>query len=52
MFEPMISDEMNIGLCKDFSAEEISDALFQIGPLKAQDLMVSQLNFFREIGKC
>jgi hypothetical protein len=36
MFEPMISDEMNIGLCKDFSAEEISDALFQIGPLKAQ----------------
>jgi hypothetical protein len=27
-------EEMNAALCKDFSNEEISDALFQIGPLK------------------
>lgn len=26
---------MNQNLCRDFSEEEISDALFQIGPLKA-----------------
>ena len=26
---------MNDNLCKDFTDEEISDALFQIGPLKA-----------------
>jgi hypothetical protein len=31
----MITKEMNKGLCKNFSMEEISDALFQIGPLKA-----------------
>jgi hypothetical protein len=30
-----ISKEMNAGLCKEFSDEEIGDALFQIGPLKA-----------------
>jgi hypothetical protein len=33
--EPMITDDMNEGICKEFSSEEISDALFQIGPLKA-----------------
>jgi hypothetical protein len=26
---------MNAHLCKEFSVEEISDVLFQIGPLKA-----------------
>ena len=30
-----VNDDMNISLYKDFSNEEISDALFQIGPLKA-----------------
>jgi hypothetical protein len=30
-----VDDHMNDGLCKQFSEEEISDALFQIGPLKA-----------------
>jgi hypothetical protein len=33
-FEERISDETNDGLCKDFSDQEISDALFQIGPIK------------------
>ena len=30
-----ITAEMNFALCKPFTDEEISDALFQIGPLKA-----------------
>jgi exonuclease III len=30
-----VTNEMNENLCKDFTDEEISDALFQIGPLKA-----------------
>jgi hypothetical protein len=30
-----INDDMNTQLCKDFTDDEISDALFQIGPLKA-----------------
>jgi hypothetical protein len=33
--EPKITDEMNEGLCKDFSEKEIADAMFQMGPLKA-----------------
>jgi hypothetical protein len=35
LFRPMITGEMNAKLCKEFSDEEINDALFQIGPLKA-----------------
>jgi hypothetical protein len=35
LFEPKISGETNEALCNDFSEKEISDALFQIGPLKA-----------------
>jgi hypothetical protein len=35
VFDPVITDEMNFGLTKAYSAEEVSDALFQIGPLKA-----------------
>jgi hypothetical protein len=34
-FNPAISDTTNVDLIKNFSIEEISDALFQIGPLKA-----------------
>ena len=30
-----VNDDMNFSLCKIFTDEEISDALFQIGPLKA-----------------
>jgi hypothetical protein len=35
LFQRCISEETNASLCKGFSEEEISDALFQIGPLKA-----------------
>lgn len=35
LFDVVITDEMNADLCKPYSQEEISDALFQIGPLKA-----------------
>jgi hypothetical protein len=35
LFEPKITNDMNFELCKPFSAEEISDAMFQIGTLKA-----------------
>jgi hypothetical protein len=35
LFAEVISEETNENLCKPFSMEEISDALFQIGPLKA-----------------
>jgi hypothetical protein len=35
LFSPIITEEMNYGRIKPYSAEEISDALFQIGPLKA-----------------
>jgi hypothetical protein len=34
LLQPMISQEMNGGLCKEFTDEEISSAMFQIGPLK------------------
>jgi hypothetical protein len=35
LFQEKVSADMNDDLCKDFSDEEIGDALFQIGPLKA-----------------
>jgi hypothetical protein len=35
LFEASISEDMNEQLCKPFTEKEISDALFQIGPLKA-----------------
>jgi hypothetical protein len=35
VFDPVITVEMNFGLTKAYIAEEVSDALFQIGPLKA-----------------
>jgi hypothetical protein len=34
MHEP-ITDEINTALCKEFLDEEVSNALFQISPLKA-----------------
>jgi hypothetical protein len=35
LFHEKVTTQMNDDLCRDFSEEEISDALFQIGPLKA-----------------
>lgn len=35
LFDPVITDDMNLSLCKPYTPEEISNALFQIGPLKA-----------------
>jgi len=35
MFSEKVTAEMNDLLCRDFTDEEISNALFQIGPLKA-----------------
>jgi hypothetical protein len=35
LVEEQIDGEMNMSLCKEFTKEEISDALFQMGPLKA-----------------
>jgi hypothetical protein len=34
-FEPTISNDANAALYKEFTAEEIIDAMIQIGPLKA-----------------
>jgi hypothetical protein len=47
LFQPMITKEMTKGRCKDFSTEEISDALFQIGPLKAPGLDGFPVWFFQ-----
>ena len=35
LFKPRVTDDMNDDLCKPFTEKEISDALFQMGPLKA-----------------
>lgn len=35
LFQQVITSDMNEGLCKPFTDEEIGDALFQIAPLKA-----------------
>ena len=32
---PKVSAEMNEALCQEYTEEEISNALFQIGPMKA-----------------
>jgi hypothetical protein len=34
LFHPLISEDVNIGMCREFTQELISNALFQIGPLK------------------
>jgi hypothetical protein len=51
LFHPLINDAMNTELCKDFLKEVISDALFQIGPLKALGPDEFPARFFRGIGK-
>jgi hypothetical protein len=35
LIQEKVDGLMNVELCKDFTDEEIDDALFQIGPLKA-----------------
>lgn len=35
LLKSLVDEPMNLELCKPFSDEEISDALFQIGPIKA-----------------
>lgn len=35
MLTAKVTPEMNEGLTKEFTEKEISDAMFQIGPLKA-----------------
>jgi hypothetical protein len=50
-FEPCITEEMNVELCKDFTGDEIADVLFQIGPLEVLDLMVFQPDFFKGTGE-
>lgn len=51
MFEEMITEEMNRNLCKEFSEDEIVNALFQIGQLKAPG-MDFLLGFFKGTGRC
>jgi hypothetical protein len=41
LVEPREMQDMNLGLSNDFPEKEISDALFQTGPLKAPGHMVS-----------
>jgi hypothetical protein len=48
LFEPLISDEVNRKLCREFSADEISDAIFQIGPLKVPEPDGFPARFFRK----
>lgn len=45
-----VNEDMNSQLCKEFSNEEISDALFQIGPLKAPGPDGFPASFFKKTG--
>jgi hypothetical protein len=47
LIEQKVDTEMNEKLTKDFSDEEISDALFQIGPLKAPEVDGFPAHFFQ-----
>jgi hypothetical protein len=47
LFQPCVTDEMNFALCQDFSNEEIGDALFQMGPLKAPGPDGFPMRFFQ-----
>jgi hypothetical protein len=44
----MVLEETNNLLCMDFSDEEIADALFQIGPLKALGTDGFPVKFFQK----
>ena len=47
LIEPKLTDLMNQDLCREFSTEEISDALFQMGSLKAPGPDGFQARFFQ-----
>jgi hypothetical protein len=49
-FDQRISDDDNQDLCKEFTDDEISAALFQIRPLKVPRPDDSWRDFFKEIG--
>jgi hypothetical protein len=51
LFQPAITDAMNDELCRNFTDEEIGDALFQMGPLKAPGQMAFRQDFFNATGK-
>jgi hypothetical protein len=52
VFQSCISDETNATLCREFSEEEISNALFQIVPLKALGPDGFPARFFKGTGRC
>lgn len=47
LIDTRISDNMNVELCRDFTAEEISNALLRMGPLKAPGLNGFPMFFFQ-----
>lgn len=47
LFDRVSTAEMNEELCRPFTDEEIGDALFQIGPLKAPGLDGFPARFFQ-----
>jgi hypothetical protein len=49
--KPKILEDINQQLCKEFSEKEISDALLQMGPLKAPGPDGFPARFFSAIGK-
>jgi hypothetical protein len=44
--QPKVTSMMNDELCKDFTDDEIGDALFQIGPLKSPGVDGFPARFF------
>jgi hypothetical protein len=52
IIQQRIDDHMNANLCAPFTEKEISDALFQIGPLKAPGPDGFPARFLQRIGVC
>jgi hypothetical protein len=52
LVEPRVMQDMNLGLSNDFSEKEISDALFQMGPLKAPGPHGFLARFYQTLGYC
>jgi hypothetical protein len=47
LVQPMVMNDINLQLCKEFTTEEINDTLFQIEPLKALGLDGFRARFFQ-----